>query len=417
MARIKSALFLDFDNIYSGLTAIDPQAAYRLADNPKRWLDALTSQALSSDDHRDFLVLKAYLNPNGWVQDTERGNQNGRLYFSRYRPNIIASGFDVVDCSPLTYAQKNAADIRIVIDILNIIYSDDFYDEFIIASSDADFTPLLQVLRAKNRRTIIVSAGQTAAAYRNIANIYIDRITLVGTLEDDDQWPNGYDEQSQSIGGIKSRVIDEIKHYIDTDGPVLLAELGHYLQGRFREVIDRSNWFGAGTLKRFILSEELFYGMYATQGHYIWNPSLHEAPDIAGPIHSVDLPGPVERVCQITGLPRLRKNAWNSLFEEIEFYARNNTLESNEEFNRNDCTSKIRDNLARENIPVGRNPISRIVNRLLYAGQRLDADAAPSAKNIRDALIRNVLGDSRIRGLRDDEKEAFQNWFCEEDDL
>ena len=105
------------------------------------------------------------------------------------------------------------------------------------------------------------------------------------------------------------------------------------------------------------------------------------------------------------------------MFEEIEFYVRNNTLESNEDFNRNDCTSKIRDNLARENIPVGRNPISRIVNRLLYAGQRLDADAAPSAENIRDALIRNVLGDSRIRGLKDDEKEAFQNWFCEENYL
>ena len=172
MERIRSAFFLDFDNIYGGMYQLDRDAAYALADAPGRLLEALATRRLPSGGRRDLLVLRAYLNPAGFIQDSERGNDTDRLYLSRYRPNLTRSGFEVVDCPALTYEQKNAADIRIVIDVLQRLNAKTYYDEFIVASSDADFTPLLQHLRASDRRTTIISTGTTAPAYRNIASVY-----------------------------------------------------------------------------------------------------------------------------------------------------------------------------------------------------------------------------------------------------
>jgi uncharacterized LabA/DUF88 family protein len=49
----------------------------------------------------------------------------------------------VIDCPPLTSQNKNGADIRMVMDILDALNHQTRFNEFILLSSDADFTPLL----------------------------------------------------------------------------------------------------------------------------------------------------------------------------------------------------------------------------------------------------------------------------------
>ena len=73
--------------------------------------------------------------------------------------NLPSRDLKVIECFSLTN-RKNAADIRIVIDILQSLSRPTRYDEFIIASSDSDFTPLLQCLRANGHRTIILSPAK-----------------------------------------------------------------------------------------------------------------------------------------------------------------------------------------------------------------------------------------------------------------
>jgi len=73
---------------------------------------------------------------------------------------------------------KNGADIRIVIDVMTALQHETCYDEFVLASSDADFTPLLQVLRAHDRRTAIIATGSTAVAYEALADQYLDEQDL-----------------------------------------------------------------------------------------------------------------------------------------------------------------------------------------------------------------------------------------------
>ena len=277
MARLKSALFLDFDNIFSGLFNFERTAALEFVNNPSAWLDALTTQSLPDDTRRDFLVRRAYLNPAGRIYDNEIGNESGWLYFQKFRPFFVQAGFEVVDCPSLTSGHKNAADIRMTIDILNSLAADTIYDEFLIASSDADFTPLLQILRANDRQTTIMSTGETAIAYRSIANICLGATDLIDMLTD--KRPSlavkgssiaetGPSEKSQQVRHKAKRYITE------SDGTILLSQLGKELRAEFGNEIDQTDWFGTGSLGSFVRSLD-----YRTSGHYALDPEKHPEPN------------------------------------------------------------------------------------------------------------------------------------------
>ena len=159
--RIKSALFVDFDNIYIGLKALDEAAADRFATDPARWLAWMESgmPELESEDEaapdtsvgRDILIRRCYLNPRD---------------YHRYRPYFTRSAFSVIDCPPLTAQSKNSSDILMVMDITDTLDHKTRFDEFIILSGDADFTPVLLRLRAYDRRTAILTVGPAAEAYK-----------------------------------------------------------------------------------------------------------------------------------------------------------------------------------------------------------------------------------------------------------
>ncbi len=168
----KAALFVDFDNIYLGLRQIDPDAAEEFATNPSRWLSWIerfrAGFELGADDTpvRRILLRTCYLNPRS---------------FSRYRADFSRAAFQVVDCPPITRQGKTSTDIRMVMDILDTLDHSTHFDEFILLSADADFTPVLHRLRMYDRRTLIVSVGPASPAYRNAADTLVSEDEFVTT--------------------------------------------------------------------------------------------------------------------------------------------------------------------------------------------------------------------------------------------
>jgi len=63
-------------------------------------------------------------------------------------------GVELMDVPPSTRAGKNGADVRLVIDALELAYLREHIDTFVIASGDSDFVPLAAKLR-ENDRTVI----------------------------------------------------------------------------------------------------------------------------------------------------------------------------------------------------------------------------------------------------------------------
>lgn len=162
--RLRSALFVDFDNVYIGLDQEDQQAARAFADEPSEWLAwmqrlmALPAGITDHEVRRSILLRRCYLSPRR---------------FGRHRPSFTRAGFDVVDCPALTTRGKNSADIRMVIDIIDALNHETHFDEFIILSSDSDFTPVLSRLRAHDRRTTILTVGNISGAYRGACDLMI----------------------------------------------------------------------------------------------------------------------------------------------------------------------------------------------------------------------------------------------------
>ncbi|HAV76323.1 MAG TPA: hypothetical protein DCX53_03115 [Anaerolineae bacterium] len=153
---MKSALFIDFDNIYITLEQQDKQAAEKFASNPDRWLGWLERQLPMNYPGSDFtsrriLIRRCYLNPNS---------------FSEYRPQFIRSACEVIDCPPLTAQGKTSTDIHMVMDMLDTLSHDTFFHEFIIFSGDADFTPVLLKIRKHARYSAVLSVGYSSPAYR-----------------------------------------------------------------------------------------------------------------------------------------------------------------------------------------------------------------------------------------------------------
>lgn len=180
--QMKSALFIDFDNIYITLENQDKQAAEKFATNPDRWLGWLERQLPinypgSNFSGRSILIRRCYLNPNS---------------FSEYRPQFIRTACEVVDCPPLTAQGKTSTDIHMVMDMLDALGHDTFFDEFIIFSGDADFTPVLLKIRKHARYSAVLSVGYSSPAYRAACDQLIKEnafleMALGINYQDDDQ--------------------------------------------------------------------------------------------------------------------------------------------------------------------------------------------------------------------------------------
>lgn len=182
-----SAVFVDYDNIYLSLKRKSEEAAKRFAKDAYRWIDAIQSGELirarnlaDTPAQRRVVMSRCYGNP------VPRRNQNDNSTdmnsFPFVRHHFLRGGFEIVDCPPLTAQLKNSADIRMVMDIRDLLTHDTYFDEFVILSSDADFTPLLHRLRAHARRTMVYANDHTASPYVALSDGEVREVDLIELL-------------------------------------------------------------------------------------------------------------------------------------------------------------------------------------------------------------------------------------------
>jgi hypothetical protein len=85
--------------------------------------------------------------------------------FADDRRSLVEHNCELIDIPQRTGAvRKNAADIKLAVDAMELAYERAFVSTFVIASGDSDFTPLVAALRALNRRVIGIGVkGSTSA--------------------------------------------------------------------------------------------------------------------------------------------------------------------------------------------------------------------------------------------------------------
>ncbi|RZL41852.1 MAG: NYN domain-containing protein [Variovorax sp.] len=245
---MKIALFVDFDNVYSGLRRLSAEAAERFSRQPLRWLqwltDGLDSGTLpgAATDPRRVLVRRCYLNP---------------VMYQTYRRAFQEAGFEIVDCPPMTATGKTSTDIHLVLDTMDALLDATRFDEFIVFSADADFSPLLRRLRRHDRRTVVFAAGAMSESYKASADRVIDLQTFlhdaleIASSEDEDDLSLGLDGGVSGTGrpgdDLRQQCSDEVHRLvIQAKAPVPLPFLAQALQRRIAGLRE-SRWDGMGS--------------------------------------------------------------------------------------------------------------------------------------------------------------------------
>jgi hypothetical protein len=184
---ILTALFVDYDNIYLSLKRRSEEAAKRFAKDSGIWLKEIESgrlmtatNSLLAGTSRRIVMNRCYGNPV--PRRNTHDNSTDMSSFPFVRHHFLRSGFEVVDCPPLTAQLKNSSDIRMVMDIHDYLNHNTRFDEFVIMSGDADFTPVLHRLRAHARRTVIYANDYTAAPYTAICDGEVREADLLALL-------------------------------------------------------------------------------------------------------------------------------------------------------------------------------------------------------------------------------------------
>ena len=74
--------------------------------------------------------------------------------YKQFKPGMHEAAFELIEIPHIKLSGKNSADIRMVVDALDLCYTKEHIDTFVIISGDSDFSPLVSKLR-ENAKTVI----------------------------------------------------------------------------------------------------------------------------------------------------------------------------------------------------------------------------------------------------------------------
>ncbi|MBI9085743.1 MAG: NYN domain-containing protein [Desulfobacterales bacterium] len=124
------ALFCDFENVALGV---------RDADCDQFDIAKVLERLLLKGN---IVVKKAYCD---WAR------------YKDFKAGMHEASFELIEIPHLRQSGKNSADIRMVVDALDLCYTKAHVDTFVIISGDSDFSPLVSKLRENNK--IVIGVG------------------------------------------------------------------------------------------------------------------------------------------------------------------------------------------------------------------------------------------------------------------
>src|SRR5512139_1737445 len=131
------ALFCDFENVALGVR----DAKYAQFDI-KKVLERLLLKG-------SIVVKKAYC-------DWDR--------YKEFKATMHEAAFELIEIPHVRQSGKNSADIRMVVDALDLCYTKSHIDAFVIISGDSDFSPLISKLKENGKSVIGIGVRGSASS-------------------------------------------------------------------------------------------------------------------------------------------------------------------------------------------------------------------------------------------------------------
>ena len=177
------AVFLDLENI-----ALGAHDAHFPAFDIRKVLERLLLKG-------QIVVKKAYC-------DFER--------YKTFKRGLHEAAFELIEIPHVRQSGKNSADIRMVVDALDLCYTKSHVDTFVIISGDSDFSPLVSKLR-ENDKTVIGVGVKKSTSDLFISNcdefIYYDDLVRVEPAKKRPASLPARATRGPSLTGIMDRVL------------------------------------------------------------------------------------------------------------------------------------------------------------------------------------------------------------------
>lgn len=403
---IRAALFLDYDNVSLGFGDGGEAASKRFRDRPAAWLAALSDGTLApppGGDARRFLVLRCYADAAAMRRES--------------REALLRAGFSLIDCPRLTAGAKNAADIRLVIDALDLLGIGERVEEFIVLSGDSDFTPLLERLRLEGRRSTVFAPPSISAIYRARADSVVAFDALAEAMGVPPpspapepaplvaQAPATVDlAKAAQLVGILRRLIAEAPEPLKMEAAA--AKVNAEAPGA------APKWAGYGSFRKLVVAHA--GPKLACDAHplnVVRDPSRNYAAGSPAPAPAPARPcsdGPPHLIARIRksapNMPNFSPSIWSDVFLRLA------EQPAGEPFDPRSLSASLRDEYRSRDMPVGRAGLYCVLSAIAIS-EPSAAERTPEA--LADLFRRNLSGFLAAKGAALDESEeaALAAWI------
>ena len=180
--------------------------------------------------------------------------------YKEFKPTMHEAAFELIEIPHTRQSGKNSADIRMVVDALDLCYTKEHIDTFVIISGDSDFSPLVSKLRENAKSVIGVGVkSSTSDLLMNNCDEFIFYDDLVAERKPARRRPRGgkgrgktppSSEKSDTLPAAKGAADAKTQDSLVQEGIELVLQTA---AGIYAERGDRSKLWGSmikQTLKR-----------------------------------------------------------------------------------------------------------------------------------------------------------------------
>jgi uncharacterized LabA/DUF88 family protein len=188
------AVLIDFDNIakgcrQEGLGEFDIRAVMRRLKDRGR-----------------ILAARAYTDWERWP---------------RHRTALAEQGVTMVELVSHGHGDKNRGDIALVVDAMELAFTREFLDTFVILSGDSDFTPLVMRLRELNRRVIgIGTRGSTSRLIASVCDEFLYYDSIVRDVAPRPPRSEAADDEDEALDREEAfkLLVETVQNHLSDDG-------------------------------------------------------------------------------------------------------------------------------------------------------------------------------------------------------
>lgn len=186
----------------------------------------------------------------------------GKVYgyqecFSGLKEILLSNTFNVVPSIRYGVNQKNNLDIQLVIDALEVAYTNPLIDCFCIVSGDSDYTPLVGKLKSMGKFVLGISRSEVASnIFIKACNefIFLETVTTAVRTETPLMADDSISTQKELLEVIEKIISDQG----DADGTMFVSELKKTLL-RLKPDFNEKN-YGCNSFGRLLSNMESKYG-------------------------------------------------------------------------------------------------------------------------------------------------------------